>query len=48
VLVPRGLEQQRELVVGEPVDGWTGGGDPAAVAGDVADQPVLPDGSGER
>jgi hypothetical protein len=47
VLFACGLEQQRELVVGEPVDGWPGGGDPAAVAGDVADQPVLPDGGGQ-
>jgi hypothetical protein len=47
VLVACGLEQQGQLVVGEPVDGWPKGSDPAAVAGDVADEPVLPDGGGQ-
>ena len=31
-------------MVGEPVDGRPDGGDPAAVAGNVADEPVLSDG----
>jgi hypothetical protein len=48
VLVPAGLEDEGELVVGEPVHRGTGHGDAAAVAGDVADQPVLPDGGRQR